>query len=136
MKTRIFFRILYVFAFLVITANTAFSAVKSLSPDIADLPEGELLFSSVSPAGTSQVNFYVVKNSIGSAIRGEKVDGNSRFNIYWQTGTDTADTVWVDEYRIVINGMTINVLTDKFDCRRGTAIFSQGSTAEQIINNE
>ena len=136
MKTRIFFGILYVLAFLVIIANTAFSAVKSLSPDINDLPKGELLFSSLSPSGTSRVDFYLVKNSIGSAIRGERVDGNTHTNIYWETGVDTVNAFWIDEYGIVINEMPLNVVSHKFDSRRGTAIFSEGSTAEQIIGNE
>lgn len=135
MKNNILIKVLYILAFLIITANTAISAVKSLTPDINDLPSGELLFSSVSPSGKLKVDFYIVKNNMGSAIRGELIDGDHRTNIYWQTGIDTADVIWQNDYSIIINELPINVLTDKFDSRRGTAIFSEGSTAEQITNN-
>lgn len=136
MKTHILSRILYIFTVLIVLANTVFSVVNSLSPDINDLPEGKLLFSSISPSGTSEVNFYLVKNNLGKAIRGEKITDGKKTNIYWQTDIDTVNAVWVDEYGIVINNIPLNIKKDKFDSRRGTSIFSEGVLAENITDNE
>lgn len=136
MKSNTVSRILYVLAAIVILANTVLSVIYSLTPDITDLPEGRFLMSSVSPAGTSRVDFYIVKNNLGSAIRGERVSGGKRSNIYWQTGIDEAQVSWIDEYGIVINDIPLNVKTDRFDSRRGTAIFSDGVLAEKITENE
>ncbi|MBO4694032.1 MAG: hypothetical protein J5659_06570 [Clostridia bacterium] len=136
MKSNIVSRMLYILAALIILTNTVFSIINSLRPDISDLPEGKFLTSTTSPGGTSKVNFYIVKNSLGSAIRGEKVKDGEKSNIYWQTNTDKVDTVWVDEYGIYINEIPLNIKTDKFDSRRGTAIFSDGVLAENIAENE
>ena len=136
MKKNILFQTLYILAFLVIIANTVIAAVQSLFPDISDLPEGDFIKSSVSPAGNSRVDFYLVENNLGVAVRGERVSGTKHTNIYWQTGIDDVEVQWLDEYGIVINEIPINIKTDKFDSRRGTAIFSEGVLAERITEND
>ena len=136
MKSNILPRILYILAAIMIVANTVFSVINSLIPNIDDLPEGEFISSFKSPAETSEVKFYLVKNNLGTAIRGEKVNGDKSTNIYWQTDIDTVSVQWLDEYGIVINDIPLNLKNDKFDCRRGTAIFSDGVTAEKVIENE
>ena len=136
MKKNVLFITVYILAFLVITANTVTAAVQSLFPDISDLPKGDIIESTVSPNGTSRVDFYVVKNNLGTAIRGECVRGSKRANIYWQTGIDSVDVEWLDEQGIIINNIPLNIKTDKFDSRRGTAIFSEGVLAERITEND
>lgn len=136
MKNNILFRILYVLAFVVMIINTAFAVFQSLFPRISDLPEGKLIKSYVSPEQGSQVDFYLVKNNLGAAVRGERVVGNRHINIYWQTGIDDVSVQWVDEYGIIINKIPLNLKTDRFDSRRGTAIFSDGVLAENIAQND
>ena len=129
-------RTLYILAFAVMIFNTVFSLVKSLTPDINDLPEGSLLTSFASPSGNARVDVYVVNCSLGSAVRGDYVHGDSHRNIYWQTGADTAKVEWLSEKSILIDNIPLNVKTDKFDSRRGTAIFSEGILAENINDND
>lgn len=124
MKKNIVFQVLYILTFLIIIVNTVTAAVQSLYPDISDLPEGTFIKSSVSPDGNSRVDFYLVENNLGVAVRGERVSGSKRTNIYWQTDIYDVEVQWIDEYGIVINEIPINIKTDKFDSRRGTAIFS------------
>ena len=136
MKKNVFLSLLYILGFLIISLNNVISAVKALSPDINDLPEGKFFISSFSPEESSRVDFYIVKNSMGTAVRGEKVEGDSHTNIYWQTGIDSVNVKWLDEYGVVINEIPLNLNTDKFDSRRGTAIFSDGVLAEKITEND
>lgn len=136
MKKNTLFYILYIFAFAVIAVNTSFSVVKSLTPDINNLPEGEFLTSSAYQKGNTKVDFYIVKNSFGTAIRGETVLDGIHKNIYWQTDIENVNVSWLDEYSIIINEIPLNILTDKFDSRRGTAIFSDGVLAEKITEND
>ena len=116
--------------------NTTFSVFQSLFPRISDLPEGKLIKSYISPEQSSQVDFYLVKNNLGVAVRGERVVGDRHINIYWQTGIDDVSVQWVDEYGIIINKIPLNLKTDRFDSRRGTAIFSDGVLAENIAQND
>lgn len=136
MKKNILFRTLYVLAFLVMIINTAFAVSQSLFPHISDLPEGKLIKSYLSPEQSSQVDFYLVKNNLGTAVRGEQVVGERHINIYWQTGIEDVSVQWVDEYGIIINKIPLNLKTDRFDSRRGTAIFSDGVLAENIAQND
>ena len=128
----IVFKALYVLAFVLLITNTVFAALQSLNPDINDLPDGRLIESFNSPSGASRIDIYLVSNSIGTAIRGEYVSDKGNKNIYWQTGISGAEVEWLSEKSIIINRVPLNVKTDKFDSRRGTAIFSEGVLAENI----
>ena len=136
MKHNIISRMLYILTAIILLANTVLSVVSSLSPDISELPKGQFLQSTTSPKGDYQINFYLVKNNLGVAIRGERTGGGKKTNIYWQTGIEDVKTYWVDEYGIIINDIPLNIRTDRFDSRRGTAIFSDGVLAESITENE
>ena len=127
---------LFALTFAVMIFNTVFAAVKSLTPDISDLPEGTLVKTSSSPDEKSQINFYLVENSMGYAVRGELEDDSLRKNIFWQTGVKEASIKWLSEKSVIINDIPLNIKSDKFDSRRGTAIFSEGVTAEKIAENE
>ena len=136
MKNNILFRILFVLAFAVIAANTVTATIQSLFPSISNLPQGEFMQSSISPEGNSRVDFYIIKNSMGVAIRGERVRGDEHDNIYWQTNIDSVNVEWLDEKGIIINSIPLNIETDKFDSRKGTSIFSDGVLAYKITNND
>lgn len=132
MKNRVLARALYILAFLIMFVNTAFAVSHSLFPDIADLPEGKLIKSCVSPQGSYQVNFYLVSNNLGSAVRGERIVGDKHVNIFWQTGVKNVTVQWVNEGGILVNQIPLNLKTDKYDSRRGTSIFSDGVLAENL----
>lgn len=136
MKRNVLTVSLFILTFAVIIFNTVFAAVKSLNPDITDLPEGKFMKSSTSPQDKAQIDFYLVENNMGYAVRGELVENCARKNIFWQTGVKTADIRWLSEKSVIINNIPLNIKTDKFDSRRGTAIFSEGVTAEKIAENE
>ena len=132
MKNKFLARTLYILTFLIMFANTAFAVTRALSPDIDDLPEGKLIRSSVSPQGNYQVNFYLVSNNLGSAVRGERIVGEKRVNIFWQTGVDDVTVKWVNEGGILVNQIPLNLKTDRYDSRRGTSIFSDGVLDESL----
>ena len=136
MFKNILFKALYILAFLVMAANTCILTFKSLNPDINDLPKGDIITSYRSPNGRSRIDIYLVKNNLGTAVRGEYVTDDLCRNIYWQTGTDTAKVMWLSEKSIIIDSIPLNVKTDKFDSRRGTAIFSEGVLAKNIGEND
>ena len=68
-------RTLYILAFAVMIFNTVFSVVKSLTPDINDLPEGSLLTSFASPSGSlftpSKISVFAINEDTTSASAGE-----------------------------------------------------------------
>ncbi|MBR4909781.1 MAG: hypothetical protein IKZ47_00455 [Clostridia bacterium] len=120
---------LYLLTFIIMIANVTAATVQSLNPDISSLPEGRLIDSVASPEGKSRIDVYLVSNNLGNAVRGVYVTGGRAANIYWQTGVDSAEIVWHSEQSITINNVPLNVKTDTYDSRRGTAIFSEGLLA-------
>lgn len=131
------FKILYIVTALVIIIELAFAVKGSLFTDIAKLPEGELSYTAVSPSGEKFMNVYVVKNNLGTAVRGEIETQNSTHNIFWQTDIETVDVYWVDEHNIVINDIMLNADdTFGYDSRRGYSLFDEGSLEQNFMNNE
>lgn len=129
------FKILYVLTAIVVIINTAIGVKKSLFTDIADLPKGELSYSVTAPSGEKTMNIYVVKNNVGSGVRGEIVKDNTCYNIFWQTGIDTVDATWANEDYVVINDIPIEAdSTFGYDCRRGISLFDEGSLEFNFIN--
>lgn len=127
---------LYILTVLVTVVNTVISVAVSLNPDINDLPEGTLSVTFPSPNGISRIDIYVVESTFGNAVRGDYVCLGEHRNIYWQTDADTARVRWLSEKSIIIENIPLNVKTDKYDSRRGTAIFSEGILAENISEND
>lgn len=117
---------LYLLTVLVVLFNTFYSVHDYLSADINNLPEGDFEYSIQSPDGQNKMNIYLVKNSIGTAVRGEFETKDGVSNIFWQTGADSADVVWNSDTVIVINGIPVDS-EHPYDCRRGTALFTEGS---------
>ncbi len=129
------FKILYVVATLVIVADIIFAVQGSLFTDIAELPTGTLQVSSVSPSGEKTMNIYVVKNNLGVAIRGEIVNGDNSHNIFWQTGIEDVEALWLNNDTVVINDIPLNADdTFGYDCRRGYSLFDEGSLEQNFTN--
>ena len=96
--------------------NIAFTVKDSYFDNIEYLPEGEFLYSSLSPDGETTVSIYKVSGMKRSAIRGAVVSVNEQGereerNIFWQVGTDNALSGWVDSTTISINDKEVDVLS-------------------------
>ena len=71
MKKKIFFSAVYVLALVITLVNVVFSLKNYLFSDINELPRGKWISQEVSPDGEKTVDIYLVKNCLGTAIRGE-----------------------------------------------------------------
>lgn len=128
MAGKIITKILYVLTAVITIFNLIAGVKESLFFDIDRLPEGKLVSSSVSPDEKRILNIYSVSNSVGSAVRGEIVYKNEKKNIFWQTGITTADSYWINDKGVSINGVGLNVVNeDTYDSRRGTSLFQKGN---------
>ena len=129
------FKILYVITVLIIAVDIGFAVKGSLFTDIADLPMGTLQTSTVSPSGEKTMNIYVVENNLGVAVRGEIVQNDTKHNIFWQTGIDEVEAVWLNNDTVVINEIPLNADdTFGYDCRRGYSLFDEGSLEQNFTN--
>lgn len=129
------FKILYVVTALIIAVDIGFAVKGSLFTDIADLPTGTLRTASVSPSGEKTMNIYIVENNLGVAVRGEIEQNNKKHNIFWQTGIDEVEAVWLNEDTVVINEIPLNSDdTFGYDCRRGYSLFDEGSLEQNFTN--
>ncbi len=121
-KSRIISCVLLV-ALLVSLINIGFTFRDAYFDNIAVLPKGNFLYSSMSPDGETTVSVYKVDVPTGTAIRGavvtinENGDKNER-NIFWQLGQDTAIVGWVSNNTVSINEQLINISTKQvYDSR-------------------
>ncbi len=119
--------VLCIVTFFVWLFNTAGLIYDSFFYSMRDLPQGEFLYSSMSPNGTYTLKMYRVQNNLGTAVRGELVrleDGQPVYeNIYWQVGTDQCIAGWINDTVVSINDISLNVQNpDTFDSRRKTTI--------------
>lgn len=129
------FRILYIITALVVIVELAFAVNGGLFTDIAELPTGTLASSSASPSGEKKLNIYVIKNNLGVAIRGEISNGDNTHNIFWQTGIEEVEAVWLNDDTVVINEIPLNADdTFGYDCRRGYSLFDEGSLEQNFTN--
>lgn len=129
------FRLLYLITAIITVINTGAAVWYELFTDINRLPEGSLSYSLQNPTGSRIMNVYVVSNNLGDAVRGEIVDEDESYNIFWQTGIDDVEVYWADDKHIIVNNVPIDA-SDKFgyDCRRGTSLFDEGSLVENFVN--
>ena len=89
------------------------------SDAMADLPSGNKLSESLSPDGTYRMELYLCAQDGAMYVRGMLVtieSGESK-NIYWAPYKDTLNVEWLDNTTIKIDGTSLNVTTDIFDCR-------------------
>ena len=131
------FKLLYAFTALIIVTELVFTVKCSLFSDISELPDGSLESSSVSPSGEKVMNIYLVKNNLGVAVRGEIINSNGSHNIFWQTGIDHVEALWLNDDTVVINEIPLNADdTFGYDCRRGYSLFDEGSLEQNFTNFE
>lgn len=129
------FKFLYVITALVVIVELAFTVKCSLFSDISQLPDGTLASTSTSPSGEKVMNIYVVKNNLGVAVRGEIENSEGSHNIFWQTGIDHVEALWLNDDTVVINEIPLNADdTFGYDCRRGYSIFDEGSLEQNFTN--
>ena len=137
MKRNWVFKLIYIITAIIVVINTAISVQRSLFSDIQKLPRGEFAYSVPSPSGECKMNIYVVKNSLGVAVRGELESGKESKNVFWQTDISDVNVFWANEESVMINNIPLNITKgDDYDCRRGTSIFADGATYERILNGE
>ena len=111
---------------IIVLFNVIFFVKDSFFYNLNDLPEGEFLYSSMSPNGAYVIKsyYYPGTDSLSNGIRCELVDlsDETSRNIYWQTGTDTSFTSWSANTIININGVMIDVTSDyTYDWRKTTS---------------
>lgn len=129
------FKIIYVITALVIIVELIFAVKGDIFTDISKLPKGELQYSCNSPTGEKTMNIYIVKNNIGVGIRGEIVSKGEPHNIFWQTGIDNVDAVWISDDTVMINEIPLNADdTFGYDCRRGYSLFDDGALEQNFTN--
>ena len=107
----------------VTVANIGFFVRDAFANSTDGLPEGKLLFSTMStdPHQTYTVQIRQIKDSDGPAdavmaVRINNADG-SRKIIYWQIDQTNALVYWESDYVIVINDVPIDVRTQSYDWR-------------------
>ncbi len=129
------FKFLYIITSIIMVLELGFAVKSNLFTNISDLPKGAFEKSVSSPLGNKTINIYIVKNNLGVAIRGEIATADDTRNIFWQTGTDRADVVWLDDETVIINEIPLNSDdTFGYDCRRGYSLFDDGALAQNTTN--
>lgn len=132
---RIGFKILYIFTAIVIIVELGFAIKGSLFSDISELPVGTLKRTISSPSGEKVMNIYLVKNNLGTAVRGEISENGKNHNIFWQTDIEDVQAVWLDNERLSINEIVLESDdTFGYDSRRGYSIFDEGSLEQNFTN--
>ena len=118
--------ILVVITFIITAVNLVFSFGDTFFYGIEDLPEGEFLYSSLSPSGEKTLKVYRVESNLGNGVRGElitlKDNGEmEESNIFWCTGIDNAVTGWINDSVVKINNTEIDTAKNEiFDSRHMT----------------
>ena len=131
------FKIIYILTAIIVVIELWFSVKGSLFTDIAELPVGTQINSYSSPSGEKNMNVFLVKNNLGCAVRCEIETQDTKYNIFWQTGIESVDVVWLNNDEVAINKIPLNA-NDKFgyDCRRGYSLFDEGSLEQNFMNEQ
>lgn len=119
MKKKVLLSSLIVLAITVTFFNLGYIIKNSFYDNIEVLPEGEFLYSSMSPDGESTVSVYRVENEKMVAIRGALVkvseSGNvNETNIFWQVGADSAIVGWHNNTTVSINDQLIDITSENY----------------------
>ena len=129
MKNKAVFITVYILALIVTLVNTFYSIRNYLFADMNELPVGEFVSEHASVEGDRTVEIYLVKNSLGTAVRGELVfSSGDRKNIFWQTGISGVNVRWGPDNVSFFNNVPLSGNGDNsYDCRRGTSLFTDGA---------
>jgi hypothetical protein len=125
-KGRIFY-FYYFAALLVIMVNSFFLIKDNFFINIESVPEGEFLYSELSPDESIELKVYSIELPVGNSIRISETREDKTRNIFWQTGTENAKIKWKNASTVIINGIDLD-LNEKeyFDCRSISSIFNDG----------
>lgn len=122
----------YFLTVIVLLFNSVFFIKDELFFNLNDLPEGQLLYSSMSPDNNRSLSVYRVKCSLGTGIRAELYEWDENMqatskNVFWDANCENAIVCWADNDVISINDIPLNIGEgNTYDSRRKTAI-SQAS---------
>ena len=81
---------------------------------------GELLYSTSSPAGEYTIDVFFHHNSLsvdGVRCRVHDTDGIMSRDIYWCFPKENVKIEWISETEVMIDGVIVNIRSDRYDCR-------------------
>ena len=119
------FAYIFVMVLLSVTTvvNLVFFARDAFLVSTSDLPEGKLLFSTMStdPYQTYTVQIFQTKdeNGIGDSVKAVRINNADKSSkvIYWQVNETNALVSWESDYVVVINDVALDVRTQSYDWR-------------------
>lgn len=130
MKTLTKYAVYYLFVFAVFAANMFFYVKDQFFYTINDLPEGQYLYSSMSPDNTRSAEVYRIETPEGRAIRvelrtfdfsNEENIVSSEKNIYWEVNKSVVTVGWEDNDVITIDNRVLDLsLGQTYDSRKIT----------------
>ncbi len=130
MKSFTKYAIYYIFVFLIFAANLFFYVKDQFFYTMEALPEGQYLYSSMSPDSSRSAEVYRIDTPEGCAIRievrtfdfsNEENIVSSEKNVYWEVGKSVVTVGWEDNNIITIDSRTLNIAEgESYDSRRIT----------------
>ena len=130
MKTSIKYIIYYLLVFAVFITNIFFYVKDRFFYTIEDLPEGQFLYSSMSPDNTRSAEVYRIDTPRGSAVRVEVRSFNfsdkenvvsEEKNIYWAVNKSIVTVGWEDNNIVTVDTKSIDVSKgETYDSRKIT----------------
>ena len=130
MKSFTKYIIYYVLVFLIFAGNMFFYVKDQFFYNMEDLPEGQYLYSSMSPDNSRSAEVYRIDTPRGKAIRvevrtfdfsNEENIVSSEENVYWEVNKSVVTVGWEDNDIITVDSHILNISEgDTFDSRRIT----------------
>ena len=130
MKTYTKYAIYYIAVFLIFVANMFFYVKDQFFYTTEALPEGQYLYSSMSPDSSRSAEVYRIDTPKGCAIRvevrtfdftNEENIVSSEKNVYWEVGKSVVTVGWEDNNIITIDSKALNISQgESYDSRRIT----------------
>lgn len=130
MKSSLKYAVYYFFVFAVFMANIFFYVKDRFFYTMEDLPEGQFLYSSMSPDNTRSAEVYRIDTPKGTAVRVElrtfnfsdKINVVSQEkNVYWEINKSVVTVGWEDNNIVNIDSKSLDVSTgETYDSRKIT----------------
>lgn len=130
MKSFTKYGIYYILVFLIFAANMFFYVKDQFFYTMEDLPEGQYLYSAMSPDSSRSAEVYRIDTPEGRAIRvevrtfdfsNEENIVSSEKNVYWEVNKSVVTVGWEDNDIITIDSRILNISEgDTYDSRRIT----------------
>lgn len=130
MKSYAKYALYYLIVLLVFIANIFFYVKDGFFYTMEDLPDGQYLYSAMSPDSSRSAEVYRVDTPKGCAIRVEvrtfdfsnqEDIVSSEKNVYWEVGKSVVTVGWEDNNIITIDSASLNVSDgETYDSRKIT----------------